>query len=874
MASDQGNAGPIAVEAWLNTRPSWLRAAALGLISNRRMPSEPEIDVLATHCLQESAKRLEKPESLLAEGMIAGTPGRAGLRLERVFDIRGVNALGAKATLDLTDADLAIIYGANGSGKSGYARLMKHLCGARVAGTIHGNAFEHELEEASATVEVRAISASGPVNDAVPHKWQASQGPLKVLKAIPVFDAATAVEFGNSASAATHTPRSMQFVSSLIQISDQVADNLRQRAKGLATKMPSLPPDLIASPAAATLRQLLRAKTTQAAIDAACGMSVEQRAELVGLAAALAQANPAVAHAKVVADLEQLAQKKASALMREEALGGENATGIVTARLDAVTKREAASAHAAAFFKGLPLMGVGEAAWRELWSAAEAYSQTKAYPEHIHPNTGVDARCVLCQQVLDPEATARLEGFGAFVQNRLESDAALAERRHTALLDGLKKVPDEEAWSTVSQSIGLDPQEGEFLRKAVEAQTKALGTATTLQSVPVADWLKWHSAHQSTVAALEAQRDALAPLVDIEGRKKKEARLVDLQGMEWLATNRTQIANEVARLRTYEEIDAAIRLAATNALTSRNNEVGASELARGFCERFNAEMQRLGGQGLPIVMTHQSKGKGHFAFCAELRNPRRRIHNKDVLSEGEQRIVALAAFLADATGSDRVLPIVFDDPISSLDQRFEEAVANRLADLAETRQVLMFTHRLSLMVLLKSAKKRKEAHGSQARIKVLSITRDGLETGVPSTIDAFSLGPKEGLNKVVSDTHLAKKQDVEIRKALLKSACSNLRILVERSVEEKLCSGVVVRFRREIKTLNLIKRLAAIRPTDCALIDDMMTKYSAFEHSQPIETPTWLPDPDELIADAESILKWISEFDKHAQAVAAGTVTA
>ena len=143
MASDQGDAGPIAVEAWLNTRPSWLRAAALGLISNRRMPSEPEIDVLATHCLQESAKRLEKPESLLAEGMIAGTPGRAGLRLERLFDIRGVNALGAKATLDLADADLAIIYGANGSGKSGYARLMKHLCGARVAGTIHGNAFEH-----------------------------------------------------------------------------------------------------------------------------------------------------------------------------------------------------------------------------------------------------------------------------------------------------------------------------------------------------------------------------------------------------------------------------------------------------------------------------------------------------------------------------------------------------------------------------------------------------------------------------------------------------------------------------------------------------------------------------------------------------------
>lgn len=466
--------------------------------------------------------------------------------------------------------------------------------------------------------------------------------------------------------------------------------------------MPALPADMAQSPAADVLQQLLRAKTTQAAIDTACDMTYELRAEQVGLAAALADANPAVAHAKVLADLERLTKAKASAVERDAALGGDNATRIVAARVDAMDKRQAATAHAAAFFQGLPLVGVGEGAWHQLWAAAEAYSQTKAYPEHAHPNTEDGARCVLCQQSLDAEAKARLEGFADFVRNRLESGAAAAEQHHAALVEGLPKVPDEEAWSTVSQAIRLEPREEESLRQAVEAQTAALKAVMGLACVPVASWLNWHAAHHTTTAALVAQRDALATLIDVEGRKQKEARLLELKGKEWLATHRAHIGHEVTRLSECGEIDVAIRLAATNALTTKNNEIGASELARGFCDRFNAEMLRLGGQGLPVVMTHQSKGKASLAFCAELRDPQRRLRNREVLSEGEQRIVALAAFLADATGSDRSLPIVFDDPVSSLDQRFEEAVANRLAELAETRQVLVFTHRLSLMVLLKN----------------------------------------------------------------------------------------------------------------------------------------------------------------------------
>lgn len=874
MASQQDGTSPIEIEAWLNTKPSWLRAAAHGLIRDRRMPTEEEVSALADHCLQEAAKIVSPLSDLLAPGAIAGTPGRAGLRLERVFDIRGVNALGDQATLELGDADLAIVYGPNGSGKSGYARLTKHLCGARLAGPMHGNVFLGATDTPSAAVEIRAVEEHGPAEATSVLAWNSTDGALPALKAVPVFDTATSVEFGDSATPATHMPRPMVFMARLIEISDRVGGNLRKRAEQLVSQLPQMGPELAQSPAGNVLRGLLKPKTQDGDIGAACGVSDEERAERLALEAALAQANPTEPHAKVVNQLEQLSKTKQSALDREGATSTEKAAELVSARVDALSKRKAATAHATTFFNKVPLKGVGEEIWRQMWAAAEAYSEAFAYPDHEHPNTEEGARCVLCQQELDAVGKARMLGFSEFIQNKLQADAVAAETVVADLVKALPGTPDEQVWATVSQTIGLDVPVGEALRLAVEARTNALKTAVDVGGVPGVDWSHWHAAHAKKTAELELERDKLAGLIDEEGRKRSQARLLELRGKEWLASNAAAIKADVKRLLALDGLNAAIRLTSTNALTTKNNEIASAELAKGFCDRFNAEMQKLGGKSLPVVMSHRSQGKGRFTFCAELLNPKQVIHNSEVLSEGEQRVIALAAFLADATGSDRSLPMVFDDPISSLDQRFEEAVADRIAELAESRQVIVFTHRLSFMVLLQAAHERRVGKGSQARCKVISIGRDGDQTGVPSSVDTFSLKPKPGLGQLISDVGAAKKMDPKLRRMALKDACSTFRILLERTVEVHLCANIVGRFRREIKTMGLLKRLVAVQPDDCIFIDDLMTKYSAFEHSQSDETPTHLPEPDDLIADATALRDWIIAFEKRAQQAADGKAAA
>jgi len=345
--------------------------------------------------------------------------------------------------------------------------------------------------------------------------------------------------------------------------------------------------------------------------------------------------------------------------------------------------------------------------------------------------------------------------------------------------------------------------------------------------------------------------------------------LRELKAQEWLSGQVEPIKAEVERLKKLAIVAKALPMTKTTPLTTKSNDIGKLELAQGYCDRFNAELDGLGGGSIPVRMNHKSSGKGVYSFFIELKEAALSVKNRDVLSEGEQRIVALAAFLADATGADSGIPVIFDDPISSLDQLYEEAVARRLVSLAEQRQVIVFTHRLSLMVLLRNAaKQRADLALPPVEVTTVAIGRDGASTGMPTTIDAFSLKPKTGFEHIKNSIVGIKKQDPDVRAILLKASCSNFRILVERSVEDDLCSGVINRFRREVRTLNVLQRLHAITADDCALINKMMTKYSAFEHSQSMETPTWLPAPDELLADVQTMLDWIKDFNGRAEAAA------
>ncbi|KJV36962.1 AAA family ATPase [Luteibacter yeojuensis] len=860
MAAQGQAAPPATVEAWLDNRPSWLRAAAHGLVTTGRPPDDAALDALADHCHAEAAGTLAGSHPSLAAGVIQAVPLGPELRIQRLWHIRGVNAFGQRAELDL-GGDLTVVYGPNGAGKSGYARLLKQMCGAKAAEPIHGNVFGPAgmAEPVSAMVRLRESGdhAGTPYVNVADHAWQGAQGTFGPLASVPVFDSATAAHLGQGASTATHLPRSMRFVNTLIKVSGYVAERLRQRGERLVSMLPPVPP-LLAGTRAAGFHQSLSAATTLRAVNEGCQFTPEEAAERIGLEAALLQADPATAHGQVVGAINHLAnlsgQMGAWALTFDDAA----AQGLAAARAHAAGARQAAVDYGRDFFAGIPLPGVGGGTWLRLWAAAAAYAQT-AYPDHVHPNTDEGSRCVLCQQPLADDGKRRMADFADYVANRLQADATTAERERDALIAAIPGPLAPDYWPGIGVTTGMTPEAADLLGKQVEQRLANLRAGDAV--VTAVDWAPFQAAVAQTQAALIARRDALAQLLDPEGRKCQEARLLDLQGQEWLSTIQDAVLAEVERKRQLGIFEDAERLAQTNALTTFSNAIAKAELAGGFVDRFNHELARLGGTHIPVRLSHKQEGKGVVTFTIGLAETNAKVKSREVLSEGEQRVVALAAFLADVTGTHRSLPVIFDDPISSLDQRFEEAVALRLVELAESRQVIVFTHRLSMGVLIEHSATQAEAKGGRVVVDVVAIDRRGHEAGVPATIKVFAQSPKKGFNELDSKVRSAAKLDHDEQQNSLKAACSNFRILMERAVEDHLCAKVVVRYRREIKTGGMLTRLSAVTRADCELIEGMMTKYSAFEHSQSYETPSSDIDPNDLLADIATMVAWIKEFD-------------
>ena len=87
-----------------------------------------------------------------------------------------------------------------------------------------------------------------------------------------------------------------------------------------------------------------------------------------------------------------------------------------------------------------------------------------------------------------------------------------------------------------------------------------------------------------------------------------------------------------------------------------------------------------------------------------------------VLSEGEQRALGLAMFLAELESLPHTSTVVFDDPSTSLDHVFRQAIARRLVTLSETRQVLVLTHDAVFLTELAMALQRA---GSSANYKTI-----------------------------------------------------------------------------------------------------------------------------------------------------------
>lgn len=130
-----------------------------------------------------------------------------------------MNALAPKKPLDFGRSNITIVYGNNGSGKSGYVRLLKHICGAREAGTLHPNVYNSCVVSQKASI---FYEKNGVLKN---HNW-VGQGTCSDLNSVDIFDTSFGRVFVSSEDEVSYEPPVLSFFSSLISLCEKIASRL------------------------------------------------------------------------------------------------------------------------------------------------------------------------------------------------------------------------------------------------------------------------------------------------------------------------------------------------------------------------------------------------------------------------------------------------------------------------------------------------------------------------------------------------------------------------------------------------------------------------------------------------------------------------
>jgi hypothetical protein len=307
----------------------------------------------------------------------------------------------------------------------------------------------------------------------------------------------------------------------------------------------------------------------------------------------------------------------------------------------------------------------------------------------------------------------------------------------------------------------------------------------------------------------------------------------------------------------------------TNAITTLGNKIADQVLTPRLRDKFSAEIIALVGANIRVEMVRSGGQYGSPQYQIRLlAKPDAKV--AEVLSEGEQTCVAIAAFLAELATAPHRSALVFDDPITSLDHKWRHKVAERLVAEAAVRQVIVFTHDLIFLNDIVDAAQDAGRPCATRHIRRSSTTVGMVNADLPwegmkiaERVDAMEKQAR-GLIQVRAQ------KDEESSKRDARHFYDDLRAAWERALEEVAFAHVVMRHRDYIRGRDLV-RVSALTPEDCKSWSDNFARCSDHiaGHDGSRGRNRAMPEPEEILRDVQALDVWVRDLRERQKAAAA-----
>jgi len=372
------------------------------------------------------------------------------------------------------------------------------------------------------------------------------------------------------------------------------------------------------------------------------------------------------------------------------------------AQSDCLSKDAAAKAEGIENFKTDKIINVGSKEWKDFIAAAQNFAKQQVGDSEMYPK--VDDYCILCQQPLSIEAQKLISSYWSFIKSQSEQDAKNAQ----TALNTHKKSYEE-------LKFGLLPEDGVLTKWMLEKHKKEaleikehLQKQKTLSESIISDLttktendrtaIQIDTIHIDTI--VQGIEDSITklkendPTADI---KKLQDSITYLNHKEKLEQHITGIETYVSNLKWVAIATKAKGKISKRKITDKEKELSGRYFNEAYISAFNDECKSLNCEiGIDISHTG-SAGTSYRQLFLKGKEPSK------ILSEGEQKIISLADFLAEMKLSEITCGVIFDDPVTSLDDERKGRIAERIAEESTKKQVVVFTHDLVFVSTLISA---------------------------------------------------------------------------------------------------------------------------------------------------------------------------
>lgn len=745
----------------------------------------------------------------------------AAVVLVSLLGVKHVNRLAENQVLAFAPKGLTVVYGGNGSGKSGYSRVLKSACRSRDSNEdVRTNA--HQKTAATNTPEASfEIQMNGKASTVC---WQKGKVSPAELATVAVFDTHCARAYLDQEQEIAYLPFGLDVVENLAQVVlPGITERLNAEIAATATTKEGFN-HLVGTTKVGVLIASISEKTKLADVDALAHMTDDEAKRMDELERTLSESDP-----KAKAKEFRLAAARMTGLKTkiETAMAWVKDDAIQKLRTMDSETQEALTAEinaANALRSGEALLpGTGDVLWKALFQAAKEFSTGAAYPGDHFPHTDDGSECVLCQQEIKPDAAARLQRFEAYVQ---ENIAKTARDKRAARSVALTKISNavlalELEDHLVEELVHLDPtviQEIKEFDVAVQTRRTWLLNAQATHSwegvspFPTDPCIRL----KATADSLTAREKTYEQATDDKQKLELKSELTELKAQAALTPHRQSLLDLIERMRIKSLLKKCADELKTKPISDKAKEFASNAVTAPLRAALKEEFEALGVATL-MPRLDESVARGKMKHKLEL-NLEIRAQIRDILSEGEQRAIALGCFLAELRTGGHDGGIVFDDPVSSLDHFRRQNVAHRLVDEAKVRQVIIFTHDTAFLGDLQDLIEKSGIDHVIHHLEWEGEFAGKISLGLPWLHQTFK-GRIDALQQ--AQVKLAKNWPLyptDAQTASMRTQYSRVRATIERAIQDIVFNGVVVRYRDWIKVTQL-SAVVGFDSAECAEIE-------------------------------------------------------